>query len=106
MTDTSVLLFVIVNICAELHVTKINHHFCYVLKCFGAITLGIAVVIESCMMHIQGSNMAVTCECDESIRAMLLLHVVNITGFCLLSRNCDFYIGSSLYSEEGLSCWL
>jgi hypothetical protein len=34
MTDTSVLLFVIVNICAELHVTKINHHFCYVLKVF------------------------------------------------------------------------
>lgn len=31
---------------------------------------------------------------NENIRALLLLCVVNVTGFCLLLRNCDFSVGS------------
>jgi hypothetical protein len=31
---------------------------------------------------------------NESIRALLLLYVVNAAGFCLLLRNCDFSVSS------------
>jgi hypothetical protein len=37
---------------------------------------------------------------NENIRSLLhVLCIVNVTGFCLLSRNCDFS-GSSLCSEK------
>jgi len=31
---------------------------------------------------------------NENIRALLLLCVVNVTGFCLLLRNYDFSVGN------------
>lgn len=31
---------------------------------------------------------------NENIRALLILCVVNVTGFCLLLRNCDFSVSS------------
>jgi len=31
---------------------------------------------------------------NENIRALLLLCVVNVTGFCVLLRNCDFSVGT------------
>ena len=31
---------------------------------------------------------------NENIRALLLLCVVNVTGFCLLLGNCDFSVSS------------
>jgi hypothetical protein len=37
---------------------------------------------------------------NENIRSLLVLCVVNVTGFCLLSRNCDFSVHSSLCSEK------